>query len=102
MGVELGSPTQASYDPGDRVRVRTDNPPGHHRTPGYVKGKTGRVDRLCGVFPDPESRAYGGSGLPRRSLYRVEFDQVEVWGSYGGPSQDKIYLDIYEHWLETV
>ena len=98
----MGSPTQPMFSHGDRVRVRTEDPSGHHRTPGYVKGKTGRVVTLCGDFPDPESRAYGGSGLPRRSLYRVEFDQEQVWGPYRGPSQDKVHVDIYEHWLEPV
>ena len=31
--------------PGDRVRVREDFPPGHIRTPVYVRGKEGVVTR---------------------------------------------------------
>ena len=74
--------------------------PGHHRTPAYIKGKTGRVAVLCGVFPNPESLAYGGSGLPSQPLYRVAFEQSEVWDSYRGPPGDTVHVDIYQHWLE--
>ena len=40
--------------PGDRVRVREDFPPGHIRTPVYVRGKEGVVTRGFGAFPNPE------------------------------------------------
>lgn len=90
----------AKYQPADRVRVRTGSPPGHYRTPAYIQGKTGRVVALCGAFPNPESLAHGGNGLPQQPLYRVEFDQMQVWPGYTGPSIDKVLVDIYEHWLE--
>ena len=88
------------FRPGDIVRVRVGSPPGHFRTPTYIQGKTGRVVALCGIFHNPESLAYGGSGLPRKPLYRVEFAQMEVWEEYLGPASDKILVDIYEHWLD--
>ena len=88
------------YRPGDRVRVRRDSPDGHHRTPGYVKGKAGWVVSVCGAFLNPESLAHGGSGTPKQPLYRVEFQQVELWDSYSGSPRDKSHVDIYEHWLE--
>ena len=85
---------------GDRVSVRGGLPPHHIRTPAYIQGKTGRVKTLCGVFRNPESLAYGGLGLPKQPLYRVEFEQTEVWESYRGPAIDKVLIDIYQHWLE--
>ena len=88
------------FQTGDIVRVRVDSPPGHYRTPDYVKGKIGRVVAICGVFKNPESLGHGGSGLPEKPLYRVEFDQGNVWNSYNGPGADKVLVDIYEHWLE--
>lgn len=89
------------FRPGDRVTVREVRLDTHHRTPSYVKGKRGRVDVLCGMFPNPESGAYGMTGLPRRTLYRVEFDQTELWGDrYTGPRIDRLIIDIFEHWLE--
>lgn len=92
-----GSPR---FSPGDRVRVRLDERPGHVRTPFYVRGKTGWVARIHGEFPNPESLAYGGDGLPRKPLYLVGFNQTEVWERYGTSPHDKLFVDIYEHWLE--
>lgn len=88
------------FQPGDLVTVRVDNPGGHFRTPTYIQGQSGRIETLCGIFPNPESLAYGGTGLPAQPLYRVEFPQSQVWSDYGGPATDKIYVDLYQHWLE--
>jgi nitrile hydratase subunit beta len=92
--------TFARFGPGDSVRVRADGQPGHVRTPGYVRGKTGRIEKILGVFKNPESLAYGGSGLPKRPLYKVGFRQSDLWDEYSGLAQDVLYVDLYEHWLE--
>lgn len=89
------------FQPGDRVRVRTYAQPGHVRTPHYIRGKQGVITALHGVFRNPESLAYGAEGLPRQPLYLVAFDQSEVWPNYPAP-RDKIYVDVYQHWLEKV
>lgn len=95
------SPTDPAFRPGDRVHVRADDPPGHVRTPSYVRGKTGVVDHLHGAFRNPEELAYGRDGLPMRALYSIAFDQAAVWGErYPASLPDKLYVDIYEHWLE--
>ena len=91
---------QQRYQPGDRVRVRREQPSHHHRTPWFIKGKTGRVDFVCGTFHNPESRAYDGSGHPKQALYRVEFNQRDLWPDYAGPSADKLCADVYDHWLD--
>jgi hypothetical protein len=69
-------------------------------TPGYLKGKRGRVESVLGAFPNPEDLAYGLSGLPERSLYRVGFRQADLWDDYEGPAEDSLHADVYEHWLE--
>ncbi len=92
----------AKYQSGDRVRVRVDSPPGHYRTPTYIQGKSGTVVALCGAYRNPESLGHGGSGLPEKPLYRVEFDQTHVWDRYRGSNSDKILVDIYEHWLDPL
>ena len=48
----------ARFAPGDLVRVRLAHPPGHIRTPYYVRGKTGVVERICGSFRNPEELAF--------------------------------------------
>jgi len=90
----------AKFEPGDPVLVRADTKPGHVRTPSYVKGKTGRIAEVLGVFEDPETLAYGGSGLPKKPLYKVGFRQTDLWERYTGSTGDTLYTDIYEHWLE--
>ncbi len=90
------------FRPGDRVRVRKADPPGHVRTPWYVRGAEGEVERMCGLFANPEELAYNRHGLPKRPLYRVRFRQKQVWPDYAGSAQDTIDVEIYEHWLEEV
>ena len=92
--------TPAKFESGDRVRVRADGWSGHVRTPCYVRGKTGRIERVLGAFKNPESLAYGGSGLPEKPLYKVGFRQTDLWDRYAGRAQDALYVDLYEHWLE--
>lgn len=42
------SAAPAGYAVGDRVRVSERTPIGHHRTPIYVRGKTGHIERVLG------------------------------------------------------
>ena len=88
------------FNVGERVVVKRSFPPGHRRTPYYIRGKPGTVERVCGTFPNPEELAYGFDGEPKRVLYRVRFLQKEVWPDYQGPERDWIEMEIYEHWLE--
>lgn len=87
------------FKPGDRVHVRFEDRPGHIRTPWYVRGKSGWIERVYGDFLNPESLAFGGDGLPKRTLYLVAFNQADVWGAVQAP-KDKVLVDIYEHWLD--
>ena len=92
--------TSQRFRPGERVRVRSEDRPGHVRTPAYVRGKRGRVESVLGEFRNPETLAYGETGLPERPLYKVSFRQVDLWEGYPGPASDELCMDIYEHWLE--
>lgn len=90
------------YNVGDKVVVKRAFPPGHRRTPQYIRGKQGVIERICGAYPNPEELAYGFDGLPEKVLYRVRFLQTHVWPGYVGPANDVIEMEIYEHWLEPV
>ena len=85
------------FAPGTRVRVRTMAPPGHVRTPGYLRGRTGAVERVLGPFPNPEQLAYGHPG-ERLPLYRVRFRLADLWEDAAGG--DTLDAEIYAHWLE--
>jgi nitrile hydratase len=88
------------YRAGQRVRIAARPHDGHHRTPGYLKDKVGSIERAHGAFTNPETRAYGADGKPLQPLYLVGFEQREVWPDYRGHPGDRIYVDVFEHWLE--
>lgn len=90
----------ARFKAGDRVRVRAAYPPGHIRTPFYIRGHTGEVERLCGSYANPEELAQMRDGLPAVPLYRVRFRQKDVWPDYRGSTADVVEIEIYQHWLE--
>jgi len=81
-----------TFAAGDDVVVSSREHTGHHRTPGYLKGRRGTVLRAHDAFGNPETRAYGGDGLPKERLYLVGFPL---------PGGDRVLADIFEHWLET-
>jgi nitrile hydratase len=89
------------FTPGDRVMVRPDFPPGHIRTPVYMRGHVGVIDRCFGEFGDAEALAYGLKG-PKRRVYKVRFAAADLWPDYKGPAHDVIEADLAEHWLEKL
>jgi len=87
--------------PGDQVRVRDDYPPGHVRTPVYLRGHRGEVTRHFGEFENAETAAYRLPG-PKKSVYKVRFRAADLWPDYQGPAHDVVEADLYEHWLENI
>jgi hypothetical protein len=47
--------------------------------------------RAHGVFTNPETRAYGADGLPAEQLYLI---------ALAPESNDRVYVDVFQHWLE--
>jgi nitrile hydratase len=95
------STANGQFKPGDRVKVKFEDRPGHLRTPWYVRGKAGWIEKVYGDFLNPESLAFGKDGLPKKTLYLVAFNQTDVWGRSAG-AKDKVLVDIYDHWLEPL
>ena len=81
----------ARFAPGDSVRVADRNVEGHVRTPRYVRGKRGIVERICGAFRNPEQLARGvtrhlltySTGAPA-----TPFDQRAIDGIVKGAAAD--------------
>jgi hypothetical protein len=67
--------------------------------PGYIFGCSGVVERVCGVFPNPEAVVFGSH--TRQPLYRVRFDLGTVWRAYEGPPGDTCDVEVYQHWLKA-
>ena len=90
---------------GEKVRVLSQwppSPPIHCRTPYYIRGYSGIIERYCGDFPNPEELAFGREEPKNLSLYRVRFKQSDLWDSYQGGILDMIDIEIYENWLEKL
>jgi hypothetical protein len=88
------------YSVGARVRVLDLPIEGHVRVPAYVRGKTGIIERYCGPYLNPEELAFGRASGPAVHLYQVEFLQSDLWEGYRGGEDDRLFIEIYEHWLE--
>jgi len=88
------------YRVGEPVTVAARAHDGHHRTPSYIKGKTGRIERVHATFRNPETRAYGEDGLPEMPLYLVGFARSELWADALAGGEYRVYVDVFEHWLE--
>ena len=83
-----------SFEVGQRVRISARSHGGHHRTPDYVKGKTRTIVASgTGRSRTPRPARTGMTGLPEQPLYLV---------ALAGDTKDRVYVDVFEHWLEEV
>lgn len=108
-GPAAAAPPPPRFAAGDRVRVKDDwperrrlpsgAPSCHIRTPHYLRGREGRVERALGAFPNPEDLAFGRPAAAR-VLYHVLFEQPPIWRE--GEPGDTLLVEIFEHWLEPV
>ena len=90
----------ARFAPGERVRTRNINPPGHTRLPRYARGRRGVVEsvRGCHVFPDA---AAAGNHEAAHWLYTVTFEARELWGAGADPGVT-VSIDAFEPYLEAM
>jgi nitrile hydratase subunit beta len=87
------------FKTGDTVRVDDRDAIGHCRAPWYLRGQSGVIAEVLGIFRDPERLAYHRPGLPALPLYKVRFKQTALWADYKGPARDHLEADISENWL---
>jgi nitrile hydratase len=87
------------FKPGDSVTVRDLHPKGHIRLPGYLKGKSGVVERYQGYYDIHDHERYDDPLPPPLPLYAVSFDRRDIWGPQSEPG--RIVADIWEHYLEA-
>ena len=99
-GTPYDRPATASarFVVGDRVRALNLNPAGHTRLPRYVRGKSGRIERVHGVFVFPDASAHGLGERPQW-LYGVRFDAGELWGADNAAGA-VVFVDAWEGYLE--
>eukprot|EP00891_Asterochloris_glomerata_P009983 jgi/Astpho2/9983/Aster-06795 len=104
MGKPVTEP-EVKFKEGDVVRVRREDSAvrwrrPHLRTPGYLFGVCGVIERECvGYAEHPEGLAFR-QNIPRQPLYRVRFHQQALWEGYTGFAKDTADVEIYQPWLE--
>jgi nitrile hydratase len=90
-----------TFQPGQPVRVKRDFPelrgPCHIRTPHYLRGLPGTIERPLGSFANPEDLAFARPAA-KVPLYHVRFDQPALFNE--GAKGDTLLVEIFEHWLE--
>jgi hypothetical protein len=96
MNASAGAP----FKVGQRVRIARRFPVGHYRTPVYVRGKTGTIERVLARFLNPEEEGFGRNKGGKIRLYRVRIKQRDLWPAYRGGAGDELQIEIYEPWLE--
>ena len=100
-GASTRMPTDGEprFKPGQTVRVKNHHPSGHTRLARYLRGKQGVVDRVhpSFVFPDTNSKREGENP---QYVYSVRFEAPEVWGAETSESNETIYFDLWEPYLE--
>ena len=92
------------FQAGDVVHIREEDllcrhRKPHLRTPGYLFGCNGVVERYCGSFGDPEFLAFRGKDK-KQHLYRVRLRMVDVWPDYEGSASDTVEVEVYQSWLD--
>lgn len=91
----------AIFRPGERVRVARRFPLGHYRVPLYLRGMTGVVERLVEPAVDNEEEGFGRNAGMKRHYYRIAVPMTEIWHDYAGATQDRLYIEVFETWLEA-
>jgi nitrile hydratase len=89
-----------NFRPGQRVRVLERFPLGHYRVPLYLRGRTGVVERLVQPAIDNEEEGFGRNAGVHRHYYRIAVPMVDIWANYAGGRQDRLYIEVFETWLE--
>jgi nitrile hydratase subunit beta len=87
------------FQPGDRVRVKTDFVPGHVRMPAYIRGKAGVVVAESPAYPFPDAHAHGVAAADEPT-YDVRFRTVDLWGSSADPAL--VHVGVFQSYLERV
>lgn len=95
------SDKEPAYAVGDRVRVKGDNPRGHTRKAGYIRGKVGIIVIVHGAFIYPDS-AGNDKGEDPQHVYGVRFVATELWGPESADPNSSVTFDVWEPYIEKV
>ena len=86
---------------GSTVRITNVPSDAHSRLPGYLRGRTGTVER---VFEgDYAYFCHTGDGIgDPMPIYIVEFEPAEIWGPRAEDGPLKLYAELFEAYLAPI
>lgn len=94
----MASPPQ-SFEIGETVRVKYEFVPGHHRMPGYIRGKTGVVVGITPPYPFPDASAHNMQAT-MEPTYDVRFRSTELWPDACDEAFN--HVGVFQSYLEKV
>lgn len=86
-----------TFEVGDKVTVCMDHVPGHHRLPGYVRGKTGTVVGVSPAYPFPDAHAHGVMAEDEPT-YDVRFNSAELWPQASDDAW--VHVGVFQSYLQ--
>lgn len=89
--------TPPIFTKGEQVRARLMGAFGHTRLPAYVRGRIGLIHAHHGAYILPDASARGDKRAEH--LYSVVFQANVLWPE-AGSRPDKVFLDLWESYLE--
>ena len=94
-----GDSSAPSFQIGDRVRAASLIASDHTRLPGYARGRMGRIHSYHGLQVLADASARGDRR--REPLYTVAFAAADLWPEAAERRHDKVYVDLWESYLEA-
>ena len=98
-GARVEEDVPPQFKTGERVLTRNLHPVGHTRLPRYARGRHGTISCDDGIFIFPDAHSLGEGKKPQH-LYSVCFAAQELWGA-GASAHDRIYLDLWDDYLDS-
>jgi nitrile hydratase subunit beta len=86
---------------GSTVRITNVPADAHSRLPGYLRGRTGTVERVFEGDYAYFCQTGDGIGDPM-PIYIVEFEPAEIWGPRAEAGPLTLYAELFEAYLEPI
>ena len=96
LGPGRAADSQGPFVLGERVVLKDEHVSGHHRMPGYIRGREGVVVAISPAYPFPDAAAHG-THAQWEPTYDVAFDSRDLWSDPA--NADQVHVGVFESYL---